>query len=45
MTYRQLERLYCQTDWSNAESVRRYNEAAREYRAEQEKAQKDSVDE
>lgn len=30
--YRELERLYTQVDWSDKESVRRYNEKAREYR-------------
>lgn len=40
MTYRQLELLYCQTDWSDPESVKRYNDAAREYRAEQEQTTK-----
>lgn len=30
--YRELERLYNQVDWSNKESIRRYNEKAREYR-------------
>ena len=30
--YRELERMYQQVDWSNKESIRRYNEKAREYR-------------
>lgn len=30
--YRELERLYAQVDWSNKESIHRYNELAREYR-------------
>jgi len=30
--YRELERLYTQVDWSNKESIRKYNEKAREYR-------------
>ena len=39
MTYRELERLYCSTDWSDPESVKRYNEAAEEYRKEHEDKQ------
>lgn len=30
--YRELERLYTQVDWSDKESVRCYNEKAKEYR-------------
>lgn len=30
--YRELEKLYCKVDWSDKESIRRYNEKAREYR-------------
>lgn len=30
--YRELERLYTQVDWSDKESIRRYNEKAKEYR-------------
>lgn len=30
--YRELERLYTQVDWSDNESIRRYNEKAKEYR-------------
>ena len=30
--YKELERLYCNTDWNDKESIRRYNEAARAYR-------------
>lgn len=30
--YKLLEKLYCETDWSNKESVKRYNEMARMYR-------------
>jgi hypothetical protein len=30
--YKLLEKPYCETDWSNKESVKRYNEKAREYR-------------
>lgn len=30
--YKELERLYNNTDWSNKESIHRYNEAAKEYR-------------
>lgn len=29
--YRELERLYCQVDWSDKESIRQYNELAKEY--------------
>lgn len=41
--YRELEKLYCNTDWSNKDSVRLYNETAREYRkmvAEQEEKER-----
>lgn len=34
--YRELERLYCQVDWNDKESVRQYNEKAREYRKQME---------
>ena len=30
--YRELERLYSNVDWSNKESIHRYNEHARAYR-------------
>lgn len=30
--YNLLEKLYCETDWSNKESVKHYNEMARMYR-------------
>lgn len=30
--YRELERLYANVDWSNKDSIKRYNEKAREYR-------------
>lgn len=30
--YRELERLYAQVDWSNKDSIRAYNEKARQYR-------------
>lgn len=30
--YKELERMYAEVDWSNKESVARYNEAARRYR-------------
>ena len=30
--YKELEKLYCKVDWSNKESIHRYNEKAREYR-------------
>ena len=30
--YKLLEKLYCETDWSNKESVKHYNEMARMYR-------------
>ena len=30
--YKELERLYQQVDWTDRESIRRYNEKAREYR-------------
>ena len=30
--YRELERMYTQVDWSNKESIQRYNEKAKEYR-------------
>ena len=30
--YRELEKLYAQTDWTDRESIHRYNEKAREYR-------------
>lgn len=30
--YKELERLYASVDWSNKESVKRYNELARMYR-------------
>lgn len=30
--YRELERLYEQVDWSNKESVKHYNEKAKQYR-------------
>lgn len=30
--YKELERLYQQVDWSDRESIHRYNEKAREYR-------------
>lgn len=28
--YKQIERLYAQVDWSNKESIHRYNEAVRQ---------------
>lgn len=30
--YKQIERLYAQVDWSNKESIHRYNEAVRRLR-------------
>lgn len=30
--YKELERMYQQVDWSDKESIQRYNEKAREYR-------------
>ncbi len=30
--YKELEKLYCNTDWSNLDSVKAYNQKAREYR-------------
>ena len=30
--YRELERLYANVDWSNKDSIKQYNEKAREYR-------------
>lgn len=30
--YRKLEKLYCNVDWNNKESIRRYNEMAQQYR-------------
>ena len=43
--YKELERLYCQVDWKNKESIRQYNEKARAYRQmvyEQEEKEKES---
>lgn len=30
--YKELERLYANVDWSNKDSIKQYNEKAREYR-------------
>lgn len=30
--YRELERLYANVDWSDKDSIKQYNEKAREYR-------------
>lgn len=30
--YRELEKLYAQVDWSDKESIKRYNEKAKQYR-------------
>lgn len=30
--YKELERMYCKVNWKDKESIRRYNEKAREYR-------------
>ena len=38
--YKALEKLYCETDWSNKESILRYNEKAREYRKMMEEEEK-----
>ena len=42
--YRELERLYTQVDWSNKESIRRYNEKAKEYRKMVEEEEEDDND-
>ena len=30
--YRELERMYANVDWTDKESIRQYNEKARQYR-------------
>ena len=42
--YRELERLYAQVDWSNKESIRHYNEKAKEYRKMVEQEEEDDND-
>lgn len=42
--YRELERLYTQVDWSDKESIRRYNEKAKEYRKMVEQEEEDDND-
>lgn len=43
MTYKQLEAMYCNVNWSDPESVKRYEKAAKEYRKQKEAEQKQTA--